>query len=287
MHSPWKQRVFAFVFVLLATSATAAEPKDAPACVGKDHPLFTRMPGYYLGTGSTCKERQFAREVFATSNEQKKRMDKAVEGHWYEFEYHWRGQGPSPSGLQVGRNYANAATAAGGEVMFQDSYGATTVRFVGGGKETWAAVKTGGSQLRLRIVEVEGMKQDILANAEALKGGLATNGHVELKGIFFDTGKSDLKPESEPALAEVEKLLKAQPALAMWVVGHTDSVGGVDPNLALSQARATAVVKALVEQRGIDAARLASFGAGPFAPVATNATDEGRARNRRVELVAR
>jgi outer membrane protein OmpA-like peptidoglycan-associated protein len=73
----------------------------------------------------------------------------------------------------------------------------------------------------------------------------------------------------------------------VWVVGHTDYVGSADTNVALSLARAKAVVQALVQKYGIDAARLAPFGAGPYAPVATNDTEDGRAKNRRVELVKR
>jgi OmpA-OmpF porin, OOP family len=114
---------------------------------------------------------------------------------------------------------------------------------------------------------------------------LQENGHVEVPGIFFDFGKSDIKPESEPALKELTAMLQSTAALKVWVVGHTDNVGPVESNATLSGARAAAVVKALV-QREIGANRLAAHGAGPYAPVASNATDEGRARNRRVELVA-
>ncbi|MBZ5628087.1 MAG: OmpA family protein [Acidobacteriia bacterium] len=129
------------------------------------------------------------------------------------------------------------------------------------------------------------MQQDVVANAAAFQSGLKENGHVEVPGIFFDFGKSEIKPESEPALKEVAKLLQSNPALKVWVVGHTDNVGSVDGNMTLSGARAAAVVKALV-QKGIDARRLAPHGAGPYAPVASNASDGGRAHNRRVELVA-
>ena len=80
-------------------------------------------------------------------------------------------------------------------------------------------------------------------------------------------------------------MLRASPAMKAWGVGHTDNVGTADANVALSNARAAAVVKTLVAA-GIDAGRLTPHGDGPFAPVAANTTDDGRARNRRVELVA-
>jgi outer membrane protein OmpA-like peptidoglycan-associated protein len=109
---------------------------------------------------------------------------------------------------------------------------------------------------------------------------------VEVPGILFDTGKATLRPESDAALAECAKLLAQSPALKVYVVGHTDNQGGLASNLALSAARADAVVKALVGRFKVAAARLAPYGAGPYAPVAANTTDDGRARNRRVELVA-
>jgi outer membrane protein OmpA-like peptidoglycan-associated protein len=272
----------ALSLVLLLAAASAAA-QDKPSCKGKDHPLFSRMPGFNL---MGCEETQFKPVKVPTQNEKKQRVDKAVEGHYFRLDYKYGGAPPAPGRVQVGRNYAEAAKAAGGEVLYgPDGYGTTTVRFAKAGKETWAVVGV-YSGYTLTIVEVEAMKQDVTANADALKGGLASNGHVELVGLFFDTGKSVLKPESDAALGEVEKLLKAQPQLALWVVGHTDSVGSVESNMGLAQARAAAVIQEL-EKRGIGAQRLAPFGNGPYAPVATNTTEEGRAKNRRVELVAR
>jgi outer membrane protein OmpA-like peptidoglycan-associated protein len=129
------------------------------------------------------------------------------------------------------------------------------------------------------------MAQEVTANADFFKAGLNSTGHVEVPGIFFDTGKAVLKPESDAALAEVAKLLQADPALQVYVVGHTDSVAALDLNMKLSQARAEAVVQALVVKHGIAAARLTGRGVGPLSPVASNDAEDGRAKNRRVELV--
>lgn len=129
------------------------------------------------------------------------------------------------------------------------------------------------------------MQQTIVADAASLRDGLKATGHVAVEGIYFDTGKSELKPESTPALAEVAKLLSADPSLKLWVVGHTDSVASVEGNMSLSRARAEAVVAALTTKHGIAPARLKGHGVGPLAPVATNQTEEGRAKNRRVEIV--
>jgi len=108
------------------------------------------------------------------------------------------------------------------------------------------------------------MAQEVVASAELFQSGLNTSGHVEVPGIFFDTGKSELKPESEKAVAEVAKLLKADPGLKVYVVGHTDNTAALDLNLRLSQARAEAVVQALVAKHGIDQGRLIGKGVGPW-----------------------
>lgn len=108
---------------------------------------------------------------------------------------------------------------------------------------------------------------------------------MTLYGILFDFNKSDIKPQSKPALDEIARYLAADPARRLHVVGHTDGVGGFDFNIKLSQARADAVVAELVRSYGIAAGRLKGNGVGMLAPIASNATDEGRAQNRRVELV--
>ncbi|MBI2222192.1 MAG: OmpA family protein [Acidobacteria bacterium] len=184
------------------------------------------------------------------------------------------------------RNYQAAVAKLGGKTVYEDT-ARTTMRIAKDGKDIWIEVApvNAGMNYHLYIVEREAMKQDVVGNAEALGSGLAATGHVEVPGIFFDTGKAELKPESEAALAEVVKLLQASAALRVWVVGHTDNVGTVDANVALSSARAASVVKAL-QRKGVDPKRLAPHGAGPYAPVASNATEDGRAKNRRVELVA-
>jgi outer membrane protein OmpA-like peptidoglycan-associated protein len=124
-----------------------------------------------------------------------------------------------------------------------------------------------------------------VADAAALGNDIGATGHAAVYGINFDTGKSTIKPESAQALGEIAKLLTADPSLKVFVVGHTDNVGGVDSNLKLSQDRAEAVLQALVRDHGIASARLRASGCGPFAPVASNDSEEGRAKNRRVELV--
>lgn len=140
--------------------------------------------------------------------------------------------------------------------------------------------------VQLDIIEVKPMETGLVTvNADALAENIARTGHVAVYGIYFDTGKADIKPESEPILQEIAKLLQQNPELKLYVVGHTDNVGDLTYNMELSQARADAVVKVLVSKYGADVNRLKAYGVGPLAPVTSNKAEEGRAKNRRVELV--
>lgn len=120
-----------------------------------------------------------------------------------------------------------------------------------------------------------------------LSAGLASAGSVVVPGIYFDSDKAVVKAESKAALEAMAGLLRQQPGLSIYVVGHTDDSGSLEHNLLLSQQRAEAVKAALVRQYGISAGRLEARGVGPLAPEATNTTDEGRTRNRRVVIAAR
>jgi outer membrane protein OmpA-like peptidoglycan-associated protein len=125
----------------------------------------------------------------------------------------------------------------------------------------------------------------VVVKADEMARALNATGRIALYGIFFDTDKTDIKSESTPTLNEIAQLLKTNPKLAILVVGHTDNQGAYEYNLDLSKRRAEAVVRALTASHGADAKRMRGAGVGMLAPAATNDTDEGRARNRRVEIV--
>ncbi len=146
--------------------------------------------------------------------------------------------------------------------------------------------KNGG--IYLDIVEgkpMEGGKVAANLNAADMARGIATDGKVAIYGVYFDTGKADIKPESAKTLAEMAAMLKQSPKLKVFVVGHTDNQGAVAQNLALSQRRAESVVGALAGTYKIDVARLSPKGVAAYAPLASNRAEAGRQQNRRVELV--
>jgi outer membrane protein OmpA-like peptidoglycan-associated protein len=143
-----------------------------------------------------------------------------------------------------------------------------------------------GAYVALDVLETRAMEQRMeVVSASEIEKSLTANGKVAIYGIHFDFGKADVKPESRPSLEQIAAFLKDAPEAKLHVVGHTDSVGGFDANLALSRRRAEAVAAVLVKDYGIAASRLTGNGVASLAPVASNATDEGRAKNRRVELV--
>ncbi|MEM8510979.1 outer membrane protein OmpA-like peptidoglycan-associated protein [Massilia sp. MP_M2] len=146
--------------------------------------------------------------------------------------------------------------------------------------------KNGG--IYLDIVEgkpMEGGKVAANLNAADMAKGIATDGKVAIYGVFFDTGKADIKPESAKTLAEMAGMLRQSSKLDVFVVGHTDNQGAVAQNLAWSQRRAESVVQALAGTYQIDAARLSPKGVAAYAPLASNRAESGRQQNRRVELV--
>lgn len=140
----------------------------------------------------------------------------------------------------------------------------------------------------IEIAEPKAMESgQVTVDASAMGKGLVADGHVALYGIYFDTGKATLKAESDAQLGEMAKLLAAQPKLNVYVVGHTDTQGAYDANVLLSKQRAESVRDALVARFKVASARVMPQGVGPLAPVASNADEAGRAKNRRVELVVR
>jgi outer membrane protein OmpA-like peptidoglycan-associated protein len=271
-----KTRSLALTVLLVASSALAVKP-DKPGC--KDHPLFpTRMPNYYI---AACEAKEFASHPFKLQ----KGKTRTVEGKYTFITYSVDDRKDDQTGEAVVRNYENALKKIGGTVADSVPNWWVNGSVVVDGKEVWAEAERGNGKIWLRIVEKQEMVQHVVADAAAFRDGLKAKGHVAVEGIYFDTGKAILKPESTPALQEVAKLLGADPSLKLWVVGHTDSVGQADANMKLSQARAEAVVTALTTTHGITAARLKGYGVGPLAPVASNDSEDGRAKNRRVELV--
>lgn len=256
---------------LMIAGVVFGQEKDAKGC--KDHPLISRMNNYYI---HTCEKSFNSFEFFV------KEGTKTLEGQKTKIEYYLREGSPQPSFLQIRRNYGNAVKNIGGAILFDEDR-RSTFSVTKGGKETWIALEAfnEGRNYDLVILEMEPMTQEV--TADAMYQALNKDGFMALY-INFDTGKADIKPDSAAIIEQIAALLKAHPELKVSIEGHTDNVGTPQSNKALSTQRAKSVMSAVVA-KGIAAARLAAVGWGQEKPIADNRSEEGRAKNRRVEIV--
>ncbi|MDB5800802.1 MAG: OmpA family protein [Rhodocyclales bacterium] len=274
------------LFGLLLCAATAAPAQDIPK--SRDHPLLTRYPdSRIVEYAHNFNAVDFA--VSGPKNGEPKRQ--SIEGDTTSILYFYNSGDKQPSALQLIRNYQNAIKSIGGEVVYErlprdNDGGETTLKVTTGGKEVWVRVEPGifsapTQSYTLKIVEVAAMQQVVTANK--LLDELNKNGFIALY-INFDTGKWDLKSDGQATVKEIVAMLKSAPTLRIAIEGHTDNVGQAAANKTLSENRAKSVMNAIVAA-GIDAKRLSAAGFGQERPVADNRGEEGRAKNRRVELV--
>jgi len=261
---------------LISLALAASLPAQTDVKGSADHPVFpSRMPGYSI---SLYQQQGFGSYRFRTSPVTE------VEGKYTRIHYYLKNVNEHPGGLAIRRNYENAIKKAGGVVLHSND-NLSVLRARKDGVEIWAEVqasnRTQGRIYFLHIVERTAMAQVI--TADLLASALDRDGFVALD-VHFATGKTEILPESQPLIEEAAKMLKARPALRVGVEGHTDNVGTAAANQILSEGRARSVVAAL-SAAGIDAKRLAAAGFGQTKPVADNRSEEGRAKNRRVEIV--
>jgi outer membrane protein OmpA-like peptidoglycan-associated protein len=251
-----------------------------------DTPHFSGMPNYRITDAS---DQEFSDYRFYNGKD-----CTTVEGKKYSRAYTLKEGAKQASELQISRNYSNSIKNMGGTIIFDgECSGANCAENCGGrmmvGKvikgnsELWVEVApfNEGNDYYLNVIVKEAMKQDVTASN--MLDALNRDGHIALY-INFDTGKATIKPESKPIITQIVEMLKANQGLMVSVEGHTDNVGTPASNKTLSDQRAKTVVAAIVAQ-GIDAKRLSALGPGQDKPIADNKTEEGRAKNRRVELV--
>jgi outer membrane protein OmpA-like peptidoglycan-associated protein len=273
----YRRSIIGLLLVLLTASFGYAQD-EVDIKGSADHPLFTRMPGYYI---SEYEVKEFDRfeSSYMTGAE-------AVwEGKSTTLGYYIKTGAKQSSMIQIALNYANALKKIGGTIAFSEGR-VMEGRIEKNGVVTYihAEAFNEGRNYQLYIVGKGAMKQDVVADAASLSASIASTGKAVVDGIYFDADKATIKAESAPALEEIAKLLKQNPKLSLYVVGHTANAGTLESSLKLSNDRANAIVKALVD-KGIAAARLKAVGVGPYCPAASNRTEEGKAKNRRVELV--
>lgn len=278
--------VFRWGLTAALAAGLGVAQEDVPGSA--DHPLLSRYPNSRI----TEYEKNYnAVEMPVAARPGARPQKWAIEGQLTRIRYFHNDPERQPSPLQVLRNYQNAVKAIGGRVVYErlpsaNDGGETVLTVQSGGREVWVRVapdifSAPAQSYLLEIVERQGMEQEV--TAARLLEDLNRQGFATLY-LHFDTNRSDIRPQDEALLDEVAAALKQAPAMKVRIEGHTDNVGQPEANRILSEKRARSVMQALVA-RGVPAARLSAAGFGQERPIADNRTEEGRAKNRRVELV--
>jgi OOP family OmpA-OmpF porin len=303
---------FALVLALSLIEMPAALAQRGDVAGARDYPGIGRFAGSVI-TGYQVKDFDAARLQAAPFKDGKAADARRLEGRVTRIAYRTN---PGPSILEVARNFETQLAKAGfetllacdvdacGGIPFAEATDALPIpqmwidgfnyryyagRKAEGGRETYASIlvsKNNDDIYAQLVVAVVGAIENKMVDAGAMAKGLREKGHIALYGIYFDSDKAVIKPESRATLDEIAKFLRAQPQLNVVIVGHTDSQGTFEHNMGLSRQRAEAVAAELAKSYKIASTRLRTAGVGYLAPVGSNASDDGRALNRRVELVA-
>jgi OmpA-OmpF porin, OOP family len=275
--------LFSFILVLGFVFVSFAQD-DAEGC--KDHPLFTRLEYFYIGS---CSENYNEIEI-RTGQDKTEMKEGNLTQIYYRFNFDSGQKEKSP--LQIIKNYENAVVQNGGKMIYKNTDPTVgnieaTYHFVSENKEYWVKIccmagnGVVAEAFELNILEMEKMKQEI--EASEMFEAINKAGFIALY-INFETGKSDIKSESQPIVDQIVEMLKQNPDLKVSVEGHTDNVGSDKSNKTLSENRAKSVMNALISG-GIEKSRLSSKGWGSTKPIEDNSTEDGRYKNRRVEIV--
>lgn len=267
-----------FAFALFSITVNA---QDTKRCEGSEPAYLNRMPGFYI---NDCKNSDYNDAEFVYWV--KGKANKISKGGKYYHVFYYKNEGETRkfSSAQINQNYFNAVLKVKGKALDEKK---TMFSASINGKEVYIQVhtaenSTNAGSYNIEVLEVESMQQDIVLNMEE---SIEKDGKVALYGILFDVNKAVIKPESEKALQTVIDYLNAHPAVKIFIVGHTDNTGVFANNSKLSKDRAMAVKNYLVTKGKIDPSRLGSEGVASLCPVSTNTTEEGKALNRRVEIV--
>ncbi len=308
-------RFLSMALVALALPLAFGTSGALPADPVRDHAMVKRFTGSRVLKSSVRGYDEYWIPTAKLIGDGQAEKFEVLEGKWTHFTY------SNPAGksvLEIVRSYERALTTAGFDTMYsckdQDCgeggrktngdwwstahlHRFMVARLARPQGDVWVSVHVHAKDARtpgqheVDIVETKVASKPVVEETneldpESLSKALARSGRVPLYAISFEPGKAQLMPESSPALEAIAGLLEKQPDLRLHLVVHTDNEGGVSANVQLSRKRAATLVHALAKGHGVSPKRIRAEGVGPLSPIAPNGTDEERAKNRRVELIA-
>lgn len=251
-----------------------------------EHSMVKKMPHFKLKK-SLSKKSNFSIFQFRII-ENKKTITVEKKGRYWKLVYHNldnKGKfNTKISKIDIMNNYRAAAKEMGGKVLYAKRGRITFTLPLNNGGILWAYVFALDGNYELIIIEEEGFKKQLVFSADQMKRTLDSLGTISIYDINFDTAKDKLKYGAEKVLVEIVKLMKNYPELIIEIQGHTDNIGSANYNLNLSNKRAN-TVKDYLLLFGVEKARMIAKGYGLSKPIVSNDTEEGRAKNRRVELL--
>ena len=305
--------ILAVVAMMISTNLFAQRTNDIEG--GKDYPLVSRFKGSIM---EWYQVRNFDR-YFILSLKDNKISNYEVDGKITRIQY---SVGKEHSVFEIYKSYENSLKESGFEILttlndkncgvnlqeqlYNDEFnglnklphealnpGDDEFYYLAVKKQTddkdiyiviYTAFERGDLLITFDAIEVQSMDKG-LVSVKDLEIGLSQKGHIAIYAIHFDKGKSDIKPNSDTVLKNIAEYLNAHSDKNYIIVGHTDNTGDFEANVKLSKARADAVMNELVTKYSVKAEQLKAYGDGSTAPVASNSTDDGKAKNRRVEIV--
>lgn len=273
--------MYKFLFTLILMVLGAQQSFAQSPC--DPHPLFNMLPNHSI---SGCQEKEFDHLNVEFTDKDGTWVNYEKAGYFlktfYSFDGDWEKR---PSNAMIFQNYIQAVTSKGGSVI-NESKSVVLLTLKSGGDTWWIQVQSDQSgTFSVSTVKEETMNQYIVLSAEDIAKEMKANGKATFYGIYFDTDQSDIKPESNETLEQMAKYLKSNPQVNVYIVGHTDNTGAFEHNQKLSEKRAEAVINHLIESYQIAANRLKGFGVSSLSPVSANTSEEGKSKNRRVEMV--
>ncbi|EOZ96724.1 hypothetical protein A33Q_2034 [Indibacter alkaliphilus LW1] len=271
-------KVFSSVIlaIWLSTPIFAQSPCDL-------HPLLNALPQHSI---SGCEEKEYDKLKVDFTDRDGTWIQYEKAGYflktYYSFDGDWEKR---PSNAMIFQNYIQAVASKGGSVI-NESKSVVLLTLKSGSDTWWIQIQSDQSgTFSVSAVKEESMNQYIVLSAEDIAKEMEANGKATFYGIFFDTDKSEIKPESKETLEQMANYLKSNAQVNVFIVGHTDNTGAFEHNQKLSERRAEAVVNYLIENYQITASRLEEYGVSSLSPVSANTSEEGKSKNRRVEMV--